>query len=280
MKIAEGMSITSPHELRGFEEYLTNMPSLSPASKNKYYSIIKGFIHYWNGSTDMLNKFLSEHQHYNYKTALIHYFRWQGNADMVSYLEKIKIKIKQPKPRNIPSYEDFLKVIKTLDKEEYFIAKFMLLTGARCHEVFKIKLEDIDNEGKISFVTKGGKYREVYLVDSFFSELMNYLKNDKGTLLKEFIFYPNSNSKIESKVKTFWKKLNRMSQKTIGRNIQTHDFRRFCGTYLYEKTGDIEYVRRILGHSNINTTIRYAQYVDRERDIKKSKQILSELENL
>lgn len=270
--------LSSPPCLLGFEAYLNGRPDLAEGSRKRYLEVIKLFTKRDLALTiERASAFMSKHRSHVTKASLIHYARFLNRRDIITELKEIRLKIPEPKPREIPSYDEFMRVIEALPKEERFISLFLLHTGARCREAMMMTLENIEN-GRLKIPdVKGKKWRIIELPDAFHSELMMYLNEDKGILALEPLFYSHLKSSLNGKRKRFWKKLSNKSQKIIGKGIGTHDFRRFNGTYLYEKTRDIQLVNRMLGHTDIKTTMVYTKYVDKSIDLAKTKKILSEL---
>lgn len=272
------VSFTPSYET--FEEYLKAVPSLAPRTKERWLILYKrftklGYQHDIGGIMRYLNKYPSNLT----KPVFIYYAKYKKDKELLSELRELKVKTPAPKPREIPTYEEFIKVINSLGREEQLIARFLLNTGARIHEAFTLLCEDLKDDGTVILRTKGGKYRTVALTDKYFNELRYYIKEIRGVLAKDYIFYDRKNTKLETKRVRFWVKLNRTARRIIHKTIPTHDFRRFTGTFLYEQTHDIEFVRRILGHADISTTHRYTQYASAKHDIRTAKEILSKLES-
>lgn len=280
-------SVESPISLAGqsdkgpsFSEYLENLPSLAESSAKQYNIIVKKFRkRRYSLDRDGINSFLSKDRRVVAKFALVHYAKFLGNDKLVGIIKDTKVKPKPKREYSIPTYDEFMKVIDRLDQEERMIATFLINTGARCGEAMNVKYSDIDTkECEIKLEGKGGK-RLVRLSESFIQELMHYLKEVKGVLPTESIFYTDSRATSVNKVNQFWFRLNRAAWKAIGRGIQTHDFRRFTAVYLYEKSGgDIMLVKDILGHARIETTAIYTGYADKKKSRSRAAKLLGELQ--
>lgn len=263
-----------------FESYLKSSPNgvmLSPRTIRVYVFAIKSLIRRKKEiDRDYIVSFLQKHPRLEVRAAIIYYLKWKGFDDIAESIPRVRPKEK--KHREIPTYDEFMKVIKFLDAEERMIALFLLNTGARCHEVFKLLEKDIKPNGYVEFSTKGGYLRRVKLPDGFYRQLREYIDNDVGILPLEHLFYRKLNSNIDNKVKYFYKKLNIVAKRQLGKNIGTHDFRRFVAAYLYEKSGhDLKLVQSFLGHKKIETTAIYIEHLNTEKMLEKAGAILNEL---
>lgn len=147
------------------------------------------------------------------------------------------------------------------------LAIFMLLmtTGMRKSALCQINVEDIDLDAKKLIVTDKGNNTLEYI-----------LSKDTATYIKLWLidrnnFKPNnsallitnngnriSNSAID-------KLIDKYSSPVVGRHMSAHKFRSGFCSIGYKKTGNIEFVRRAVGHSNISTTQRYVVTENDER---------------
>jgi integrase len=272
--------VSNPHEITNFDEWLATRPDLSAGSKKKYAAAIRMFKRSRDGvSVEGLGNFLSKHRHRHVKAALLLYCKFLAKTDIAAELRDMRVKYSRNPPREIPGFDDFLTVINSCDKETRHLSLFLLYTGCRCQEALTVKLKDFNREGAVMIrdIKVEGKYREIHLPDDYFQELMNYLIHEKGVLENQTIFYTGFKGSRETHRADFYTKLNTVALRKLNRPIQTHDFRRFCASFLYDKTGDLEFVNKIMGHSDISTTHKYTQYAKRARNLKRSKGILGEL---
>jgi len=276
-----GIPISHPPSFNDFVEYLAGVPSLSESSRKRYVNIVKKFNKYM-GPLDMVSagKYLTLHPTQMTKSALVHYAKYNKNFNLALEIRETKVKFRPRKPHAIPTLDEFMKVIKWLPKEEKFIAWFLLYSGIRSREAFTILLKDIKPDGQVKVHDlKGDKWRTVIMPAEYNQRLIHYLRDRKGVLLEEPIFYSHLKTGLRAKRERFYKKLHEKSLRILGKSIGTHDFRRYCATFLYKRSGyDIDFVKRMLGHKSITTTQIYTQYVDREHDVSRAKKLLDELE--
>lgn len=278
--MVEEIGVSTPADSRTFEEWLDARPDLAAGSRQEYARAIRMFKRSRDEvSVEGLGNFLDKHKQRHVKAALLLYCKFLVKPDIAAELREMKIKYRKGKERELPDLDDIFTVVDACEPETRYMALFLLYTGCRCQEALTVLLKDLEKGGQVTVrdIKNVDKYRTIYLPDDFFGSLMDYLTNIKGIHANQRIFYTDCPGTPLTHLKDFYHKLNEVAQKKIGRGLQTHDFRRTCATILYKRTHDIEYVRRILGHSSISTTHRYTKYAVRPQDLKKSKQILSGL---
>ena len=161
----------------------------------------------------------------------------------------------------IPLESEIDQLIAGSGKKLATFLQVMKETGARCGEVWRLKWTDIDFQRRIITITpeKGSKPRQFKV---------------SGKLIAMLNALPREGVKIwKAKLKT----LRRGFQYTRARIAETtknprllqitfHTFRHWKATMEYHRTRDILYVMKMLGHRNINNTLRYTQLVDVKDD--------------
>lgn len=156
---------------------------------------------------------------------------------------------------------DKLSLSRQVNWKERDRAILMLLmnTGMRETALSEINMEDINFEDKtINIIDKGHKYHEYYMNDKMV-EVLLYWVNKRNIMLKDIeedaLFISNRRSRITAKsISNIVKKY---SEDSIGKALSPHKLRSAFCSILYEETGDIEFVRDCVGHSNVATTQRY-----------------------
>lgn len=130
-------------------------------------------------------------------------------------------------------------------------------TGMRVGELVKLNIEDVNfNERECIVFGKGDKQRRVYFDAKTKIHLQDYLKsrNDENDALFVSLLKPHKRfeiSGVEIRLRKLGKKLN------INK-VHPHKFRRTLATRAIDKGMPIEQVQQLLGHSKIDTTLRYA----------------------
>ena len=130
-------------------------------------------------------------------------------------------------------------------------------TGIRVGELVNLNVSEIDFEARECVVFgKGGKERKVYFDAKSKLHLQAYLesRNDNNPALFVTLDAPHDRLKI-SGVEIRMRELGR----SINLNrVHPHKFRRTMATRAIDKGMPIEQVQKILGHSQIDTTMQYA----------------------
>lgn len=161
----------------------------------------------------------------------------------------------------------------------YAVIRLFITTGMRKTALTSINIEDLDFRN-----------RELHVIDKRDKELVYYLDNEMIKALKEWIsvretikgndnalflsLYGNGRGKRMSKDSVD------ILVKNVCKNAGYHDVTphqlraSFC-SIMYEKTKDIEFVRRSVGHADVATTMRYITTNNDERQ--KSVNIMSNI---
>ena len=95
--------------------------------------------------------------------------------------------------------------------------------------------------------------REVPLNKNLKALLKNYVKNKNNS---EYAFKSNKGNKYITQ-KSYSKILTEVGKELGLENISGHSLRKTYAHRLYNWKNDVEYVRRALGHTSIETTKRY-----------------------
>ena len=220
-------------------------------------------------TTDDLRSYLADYQKINncskvtidnIRRNLSSFFSWLEEEDYIlkSPMRRIhKIKTKQ-QVKEIISDEMIEKMrdnCKT--KRDLAIIDLLYSTGIRVGELVRLNISDIDFEERECVVYgKGDKERRVYFDAKAKLHLQNYIKRraDDNPALFVTLDAPYDRLKI-SGVEIRMRELGRMLNIP---KIHPHKFRRTMATRAIDKGMPIEQVQKILGHSQIDTTMQYA----------------------
>lgn len=140
------------------------------------------------------------------------------------------------------------------------IVAFLLLTGARRHEVLEARWKDINWRQRIWRIpkTKSGKIRHVPLSN----RALKTLKTRQAQRISPEYIFPNP-STGEPFISIFrsWD----TARKTAGLpELRIHDLRHSFASFLVNAGRSLYEVQELLGHADIRTTSRYA-HLSRER---------------
>ena len=137
------------------------------------------------------------------------------------------------------------------------IIDLLYSTGIRVGELVNLNIDDIDLEGRECIVYgKGDKERRVYFDAKAKVHLKEYIesRDDSNEALFVTLDAPHDRLKI-SGVEI---RLRQLGRRLELEKIHPHKFRRTMATRAIDKGMPIEQVQKILGHSQIDTTMQYA----------------------
>lgn len=220
-------------------------------------------------TTDDIREYLAEYQKMNscgkvtvdnVRRNLSSFFSWVEEEDYIlkSPMRRIhKIKTKQAVKEVIT--DEMIEQLRDHCKCKRDLAMIDLLysTGIRVGELVGLNRTDINfGERECVVYGKGDKERRVYFDAKSKLHLQDYLKErvDDNPALFVTLDAPYERLKIsgvEIRVRELGRKLN-MDK------IHPHKFRRTMATRAIDKGMPIEQVQKILGHSQIDTTMQYA----------------------
>lgn len=232
-------------------------------------------------STEQIRLYLSEYQKINncskvtvdnVRRNISSFFSWLEEEDYIlkSPMRRIhKIKTKQ-QVKEIISDEAIEKLRDNCTyTRDLAMIDLLYSTGIRVGELVNLNISDIDFEGRECVVFgKGDKERRVYFDAKAKLHLQDYLKirNDSNPALFVTLNSPHERLKI-SGVEIRIRKLGRSLKLN---RIHPHKFRRTMATRAIDKGMPIEQVQKILGHSQIDTTMKYA--IVNQNNVKSSHQ--------
>lgn len=220
-------------------------------------------------TTDDIREYLAEYQKINscgkvtvdnVRRNLSSFFSWLEEEDYIlkSPMRRIhKIKTKQAVKAVIS--DEMIEQLRDHCKCKRDLAMIDLLysTGIRVGELVNLNIQDIDLEGRECIVYgKGDKERRVYFDAKAKVHLKEYIDNrtDDNDALFVTLDAPHERLKI-SGVEI---RLRKLGRRLNFERIHPHKFRRSMATRAIDKGMPIEQVQKILGHSQIDTTMQYA----------------------
>ena len=142
-------------------------------------------------------------------------------------------------------------------KRDLAMVDLLYSTGIRVGELVRLNIDDISFEERECVVFgKGDKERKVYFDAKAKLHLQNYLeeREDDNPALFVTLDAPHQRLKI-SGVEI---RIRRLGRSINVEKIHPHKFRRTMATRAIDKGMPIEQVQKILGHSQIDTTMQYA----------------------
>ena len=220
-------------------------------------------------TTEEIRSYLAEYQKKNgcsnvtidnIRRNISSFFSWLEEEDYIlkSPMKRIhKIKTKTV-VKNVISDEGIEKLRDNCSEiRDLAIIDLLYSTGIRVGELVNLNIDDIDLEGRECVVYgKGDKERRVYFDAKAKVHLKEYIdrRNDKNEALFVTLDAPHDRLKI-SGVEI---RLRQLGRRLEIERVHPHKFRRTMATRAIDKGMPIEQVQRILGHSQIDTTMQYA----------------------
>ena len=219
--------------------------------------------------TDDIRRYLTEYQEKkksskvtidNIRRILSSFFSWLEDEDYILKSPVRRIHRVKTGTNIKETYSDeALELMRDNCTEPRDLAMIDLLysTGIRVGELVGLNISDIDFEERECVVYgKGDKERRVYFDAKAKLHLQNYInsRTDTNPALFVTLDSPYERLKIsgvEIRVRELGRKLNI-------EKIHPHKFRRTMATRAIDKGMPIEQVQKILGHSQIGTTMQYA----------------------
>ena len=220
-------------------------------------------------TTEDMRSYLSQYQEWNgcskvtvdnVRRNISSFFSWleEENYILKSPMRRIhKIKTNQ-QVKEILTDEDIERLRDSCScKRDLAMIDLLYSTGIRVGELVNLNISDVDFEARECVVFgKGGKERKVYFDAKSKLHLQTYLSSraDDNEALFVTLDAPHDRLKI-SGVEIRMRSLGQSNNMT---RIHPHKFRRTMATRAIDKGMPIEQVQKILGHSQIDTTMQYA----------------------
>lgn len=137
------------------------------------------------------------------------------------------------------------------------IIDLLYSTGIRVGELVNLNIDDIDLEGRECIVYgKGDKERRVYFDAKAKVHLKNYIESREDSNEALFVTLDAPHNRL--KISGVEIRLRQLGRQLELEKIHPHKFRRTMATRAIDKGMPIEQVQKILGHSQIDTTMQYA----------------------
>lgn len=180
-------------------------------------------------------------------------------------LNKIKT---QQRPVETLTPNEIKEILKVLDKtwyadfRDYVVIHVMLDSFGRVNEICNLKKTDVDYErGAITFQeTKNSKFR-IVPVSNKMLRLFEQLNDETKEFDSPYIFCSNRGDMLHPD--TFRKHFREVVAKTnLAKRVHPHIFRHTASTLFLTEGGSIRALQKILGHSEITTTMIYSHMMD------------------
>lgn len=194
----------------------------------------------------------------NQRAYITAFFKWMQSEDLIEKNPCDKVRtIKCEKVRRLPFNDVEIDKLRSVCKtpKRRAIIEVLLSSGVRCEELTNLDIGDVDMRNRTLLVRngKGGKDRIVYISEVAAEHLERYLSTRKDSSVELFRTQKGGRyacSGIQDMMR-------RLGKAAVVSNVHPHRFRRTFATNLYKRGMDVHEIQRLMGHSNIQTTLGY-----------------------
>lgn len=261
-----------------FDKYIEYMEVLkkdkSENTISSYKAGIEPFLEYFNVTTCWDIEKITKKEIVDYRSTIsgkestvnarmrtvMAFLNWLVDWEYIEHNPMSRIKaLKEPKkvPFVLTDEECMAMVNACENQQEKLMIAFMLTTGVRVGELVNVKVSDISN-GYVLIHGKGNKERQIPVRSDLLSMIEKYVAEHND----EYLFSSRkgggkvSTEAIRLRIKKI-AKLAGIDEERVTL-VTPHKTRHFFATSLIDNGNDITIVAQALGHSNIQTTLRYA----------------------
>lgn len=220
-------------------------------------------------TTDDIRGYLANYQHINncsrttidnIRRNISSFFTWLEEEDYIikSPMRRIH-KIKTAKTvKEVISDEEIEKLRDGCSSlRDLAIIDLLYSTGIRIGELVRLNINDLDFEERECIVFgKGDKERRVYFDAKTKIHLLGYINSRSDTNPALFVTLDAPYDRL--KISGIEIRLRRLGRELGINKIHPHKFRRTMATRAIDKGMPVEQVQKLLGHSQIDTTMHYA----------------------
>jgi len=166
---------------------------------------------------------------------------WKGENPL-SKVRQFKV---QDRELSYLTIEQIGKLLKALEGDAHLIAKICLSTGARWSEAEELKVSQV-RDGQMHFSgTKSGKNRSVPITEGLEKELKAAIKQSKTGRVFKYAYSAFQKGVGEAGLQ-------------LPRGQMTHVLRHTFASHFMMNGGNILVLQKLLGHSSLTMTMRYA----------------------
>lgn len=215
------------------EEWIKGQGEKNGSTLNVYLVSIKTFVRYWRRHGEKVNHV------------------------KLDELPRVK---ETPKRKVYYSREQIQKVLDECDELTWLLIRLCFDCGFRIAELASLKLENIDGR-KVSFIGKGRKVRETYMSEEARRRLDDWIQEMGVTDNLWIVRFKNGKTRVLCK-----KRIDadmREAFKRAGFNdFHPHALRHSFATEICRNGAPIDVAKEMLGHANIQTTVRYVHSLE------------------
>ena len=190
------------------------------------------------------------------------FFKWMYYRRYIDFNPVAPIRpIKYEKKMKEPLTEEELEVVRRCCRtvKERAIVEVFFSTGCRVGELVNLKKSDVNwQERTVHLFGKNKKHRTGFLnVKSLFA-LRDYLNSRDDT--NEYLFVSDRKPHNQMHTCGVQKIIRNISERAnLNKPLHPHIFRHTTATIMLEKGASLQDIQKILGHEEIETTLKYAK---------------------
>lgn len=193
------------------------------------------------------------------KSIIRSFFSWLAEEEYISKDPSLRLHTERVSRKPEPTFTDLqMEQIRSACSciRDMSIISFLVSSGVRITECVQLKKEDVDLDQREAVVLgKGNKFRTVYFDARTEFELRRYLQTRTDD--SPYLFVTRRRPYRDVDPNTVREIMSNISKKTGITKIHPHRFRHTMATNLVEKGCDITDVQQMLGHTKLDTTMRY-----------------------
>lgn len=238
----------------------------SEATRENYKSQVRCFLEYFKNEiepksicNDKIKLWLLEAKTINsrkHRLCALNSF-YKITVGMPSKIQKIPYPKSEKKLPIVLSVAEIQKMFSVCDNLKHRVILGLLYScGLRVSELINLKWQHIDRSRMIINIvnTKGGKDRQVMLDATIIPLLENYYLEYKP---KEYVL--NGQFGLQYSERSVGQVVKQLAKSAgINKRVYTHLIRHCNATHLLEGGTDLGLIQKLLGHSNIKTTLIYS----------------------
>lgn len=264
--------------------------------KIKDIDVIQYFIKIQTKEVKKGTKIITQYTSDSYQrciwSCLNNLFTFLTNENYIKYNFIEKLKIEKPKNRDLArinrnrlllTEEDFKSIMKSVEygagsekakgyqrlfrSRDICMLNLFMVTGMRKGALAAINIEDFDLDGKTLTVVDKGNIVHRYNLSNSTMEMIYEWIHDRRLILRQSdcdaFFISKEHQRISNN--GIDKIVAKYSLEALGYKISPHKLRSGFISIIQSKSHDIEFTRRVVGHSNVSTTQRYIVTDNTER---------------
>lgn len=204
----------------------------------------------------------------NYTAGVKKFLKYMELVHEVTLFDLDKIKCQRPAKREVAFLEkEEIQKIRDLTIEnlsdllDHALFEFYLNSGCRVSEGVALDWREVDfQKGEVRVIGKGSKPRVVFIGDSAFW-LQRYLSERKNTDRSLFLTQYATRiqrANVHQRIRNLGRKAN------LNRSIHPHILRATFCTYLIKSGVDPKTAQELMGHEDLETTLRYYYAVTKD----------------